>query len=240
MISKKDVIPLIDLTSLNTTDSATTIHKLIQLANSGHEGTHPASVCVYPKFAKQIKQNINKPIQTCVVSTYFPSSQAPLELKLAEINYLNTVDIDEIDIVLPIGEFLANNYKYIDTELNAIRGATSKKLKLIIETGLLLEPKHVEKATLMGIESGMNFIKTSTGKTTIGADIESVKVMAKTIKYSGAHVGLKIAGGIKTHTSALSYIETCAAILGDSFINPSSFRIGASSLYSELIANENG
>ena len=237
MIRKEELIKLIDLTSLNTADGYQSIAKFIAKANDGFNGSYPASVCVYPKFAEQLKKTIKAPIKTCVVSTYFPSSQAPLELKLLEIDYLNALKIDEIDIVLPFGDFIEGDYERTINELTSIRNRTKKVLKLIIETGLLNDQNLVEKATHIGIETGMDFIKTATGKEKRGADLESVKTMALTIKKSRKTVGLKIAGGIRTLEEANDYIEVCRNILGSGFINPASFRIGASSLYDHLILN---
>ena len=238
MISKENIIKLIDLTSLNTTDGPQSITRFIEKANSGFNGSFPASVCVYPKFAKLIKESVLNPVKTCVVSTYFPSSQSPNELKLQEIDYLSNIGIDEIDIVLPIGDFLEKNYDSVYNELMAIRKRTSKTLKLIIETGVLKEQDLIKKASEIGISTNMDFIKTSTGKAGVGADIESVKTMANAIKNSSKTVGLKVAGGIKTYTEANEYIQTCESILGSDFINPKFFRIGASSLYNQLIQQD--
>ena len=137
MISKEDIIKLIDLTSLNTSDGYQSIEKFIAKANRGFNKSFPASVCVYPKFAQQLVEKLQAPIKSCIVSTYFPSSQAPLDLKLSEIDYLDNLDIDEIDIVLPIGDFLEGDYNSVIRVLTAIRKTTNKTLKLIIETGLL-------------------------------------------------------------------------------------------------------
>jgi len=233
-----DIISLVDLTSLKTIDNYNTIGQFINQANSGFQGQYAASVCVYPKFAKQLKSELHPNIKTCSVSTYFPSSQAPLELKLLEIDYLDKIGIDEIDIVLPIGEFLDGNYNKVSAELSEIRKKTDKTLKLIIETGILKTPSLIEKATIIGIDTEMNFIKTSTGKSEFGADISSTKVMAKTIKNSGKNTGLKIAGGIKTKEVAMQYVNSISEILGQDFINPHTFRIGASSLYNQLTKNK--
>ncbi|MFK8045010.1 MAG: deoxyribose-phosphate aldolase [Crocinitomicaceae bacterium] len=233
-----DLISLIDLTSLNTVDNSSTTSKLITMANIGFKGLYAASVCVYPKFAKQIKANLHPKIKSCSVCSYFPTSQAPIELKLQEIEFLDTIGVDEIDIVLPIGDFLAGNYNAVSNELLAIRKKTDKDLKLIIETCMLKTPDLVEKATILGINADMNFIKTSTGKAEFGADMNSTIVMAKTIKSNGGKTGLKIAGGIKTRQDAMLYINSISQILGEKYINPSTFRIGASNLYNQLIEDK--
>lgn len=240
MMEIKKLISLIDLTSLNITDCTESIESFIERANNGYKkGIPPASVCTYPKYAELIKHNLNTNIRTCVVSSYFPSSQSPLKLKLLEIEFLNEIGIDEIDIVLPIGEFLNNNDTFIINELTQIRKKTNKTIKLIIESGTLKTPALIEKATLFGLNAGMDFIKTSTGKALIGAEPEAVKIIATTIEkfFSATKItcGLKISGGIKDKEKALQYIELITPILGTNFINPKTFRFGASSLYNHLI-----
>ncbi len=240
MTEGKALIPLIDLTSLNLTDCDRSIESFIEKANSGFENIFPASVCVYPKYANRLKQKLSANIRSCAVSSYFPSSQSPLTLKLQEIQLLNQTNIDEIDIVLPIGEFLDGNDDFVLNELTQIRQATDKTLKLIIESGVLKTKRLIEKATLFGLETGMDFIKTSTGKAGIGAEPDAVAIMAKTIRRFSSETniqcGLKISGGIKTKASALQFIQLTEDILGSDFINPQTFRIGASSLYDHLIS----
>lgn len=242
MIETKKLLSLIDLTSLNATDSHTSINLLIEKANKSYKGAYPASVCTYLKYGHLLKKRLESKIKSCVVSTYFPSSQSPLELKLQEIEYLESMKIDEIDIVLSIGEFLDGNDDYVLKELSAIRKASSKTLKLIIESGTLEEHDLIEKATRFGLETGMNFIKTSTGTSLTGATPEAVKVIAETIRrfFSRSEItcGLKIAGGIKSREEATKYIELTQDILGPSFVNPNTFRFGASSLYGNLISEK--
>jgi len=181
----------------------------------------------------------NSNIKKCVVSTYFPSSQASTEQKINEIKNLDRIDIDEIDIVLPIGEFLDGNEDEVLNELILIRNATSKTLKLILETGVLKSTENIERAGLLGIKSGMDFLKTSTGKAKIGATIEAAECLANLINQSKNDlkkpIGIKVAGGIRTKQDAEIYINNVAKILGQDFIHPKTFRIGASSLYNQLI-----
>lgn len=238
MTEIEKLISLIDLTSLNITDCNSSIELFVEKANKGHQSTFPASVCVYSKYADLLKQSLNANIRSCVVSNYFPSSQSPLKLKLQEIEFLDEIGINEIDIVLPIGEFLDGNDTFVIKELSEIRKATNKTIKLIIESGILKTPDLIEKATLFGLETGMDFIKTSTGKTPFGADPAAVKTMAQTIQNffikTNITCGIKVSGGIRDKASALNYIELIEPILGPEFIKPKTFRIGASSLYDHL------
>ncbi|MFD1553790.1 deoxyribose-phosphate aldolase [Putridiphycobacter roseus] len=239
MENATSLIPFIDLTSLNTQDDYTSITALIQKANKGFHKLYPAAVCTYPKYTHQLEA-LRPEIKKCVVSTYFPSSQAPLQLKLQEIDFLNQTNIDEIDIVLSVGEFLSGNHLEVSQELLAIRKKTTKTIKLILETGILDSKKNIQLAAQIGMDTGMDFLKTSTGKTPIGATINAVSYLAETIsKTQSKTIGLKIAGGIRTPQQAISFITAIEKYLGPAFTHPATFRIGASSLYDTLIHPNN-
>ncbi len=233
-------LPLIDLTSLNQEDSIRSNLKFVKMANEGYKSLYPAAVCLYPKYASLLSDHLIHEIRSCVVSTYFPSSQSPLELKVKEIKYLNTTGVDEIDIVIPVGEFLDENYNEVSKELRLIRSHTNKTLKVILETGLLHEPGKIKKASELAIQCGADFLKTSTGKYKVGATPEAVEEMAQVMlteyQLSGRKVGLKVAGGIRTVDEAATYIDLVRGVLGDEWINPDYFRIGASSLYNNIVA----
>ena len=238
---KKNVeiqVPLIDLTALNQTDSVMSNQAVIDMANEGISGIYPAAVCLYPKYANLLVNSLKPEIRSCVVSAYFPSSQAPFVLKQREMEYLNDTAIDEIDIVMPLGEFLEGNYKEVSAELSRLRQATNKTLKVILETGAMSSGNQVKDAAQIAIESGADFIKTSTGKYHTGATIEAVSVMAKTILENygatGKKTGLKVAGGIRTVEEANTYIDTVSGVLGGEWIKSNYFRIGASGLYHQI------
>lgn len=233
------ILSLLDFTSLNQTDSIKSISAFIKKANTSVNQQLPAAVCVYPKYAELLTEQLNSKIKSCVVSTYFPSSQAPLVLKVQEIQYLNQTSIDEIDIVISVGELLDGNDNYVRQELTAIRSATKKTLKVILETGTLKSPEMIKKAAKIAMETGADFLKTSTGKEKTGATIEAVEILAEEIRQyyikTQKRIGLKIAGGIRTKREAELYIGKVIDILGKDWISPDTFRIGASSLYNHLI-----
>jgi deoxyribose-phosphate aldolase len=143
---------------------------------------------------------------------------------------------DEIDIVFPYESFDPENPAPILAYLKSAKAACPNNiLKVIIESGEAPSVEWIEQASHCVIESGANFIKTSTGKTTNGASLEAARMMAYALHEADDPCGLKISGGVKTIEQANDYIDTVTSILGNSFIAPEWFRFGASSLLKECI-----
>lgn len=237
----KDILKLIDLTSLNQTDSIRSISNFINKANQGFEDCYPAAVCLYSKYHFLLSDELSLSIKKCVVAGNFPSSQSPLALKLEEIKYLDNQNIDEIDIVIPIGEAIDGNLTEVKNELIAIRKETKKTLKVILETGALKTPELISSIGRIAIDAGADFLKTSTGKFDVGATAEAVDVLTKLIaeeyNSTGKRVGIKISGGIRTLNDAEKYYQIILRNLGPNWLTPELFRIGASSLYNQIIAD---
>jgi deoxyribose-phosphate aldolase len=244
----KEALGLIDLTSLNVTDNPSKIGDMVRKVNGFHsvypQYPLPASICVYPNFAKVIKAVKTEPdVRITVVGGCFPASQSPLEVKILECTTAVAEGADEVDIVLALNAFLEGRYDEAQREIveigKAIRAVnTDVHLKVILETGALKEPKLIEDASWLSMEAGADFIKTSTGKIGIGATLEAAEVMLKCIeknvKINKKTVGFKAAGGISTPEEALAYAEKAKKILGDKFVNNQTFRIGASRLTDRL------
>ncbi len=233
------LISLIDLTSLDNCDTETTIKKLIEKANSGCLGSYPAAVCAFANFGDLVRKNLNTSIKTAVVGSCFPSSQTLSTAKIAEAELISQTAIDELDIVINRGVFFDEKYDLISHEISQIKSALKEKtLKVILETGDLKTEKSIKLAAKLAIEAGADFIKTSTGKTTQGASHEAVRWMCEVIKIhhttTGIKIGIKPSGGIKTIDDALVYYNIIQEELGDEWLTPSLFRIGASSLYDQL------
>jgi deoxyribose-phosphate aldolase len=150
--------------------------------------------------------------------------------------------VDEIDIVINRGLLLAENFEQAEEELQALRAAAPNVcLKVILETGELLDEQLIKRATSIAITAGADFVKTSTGKCAIGATPEAVKWMSQIVlehyEKTGKKVGIKVSGGVKTKADALQYISIVENTLGSSWLKPKLFRIGASSLAHELLTN---
>lgn len=234
------LISIIDLTSLNNTDDLKSISLLVNKANKGYKDTHPAAVCVFSNFGDYAKVKISSNINVAVVSTCFPSGQTIQKAKLFEINCVNETNIDEVDIVINRGEFLAGHYDFVSNEIIEIKKIIQNKhLKVILETGELVSEQKIRKASQIAIESGADFIKTSTGKMNIGSTPEAVFYMCDEIlkhyNSTGKKVGIKPAGGIRTLDDALVVYKIVNDVLGEDWLNPNLLRIGASSLYDNLI-----
>ena len=242
---KKELLNIyqcLDLTSLNSTDDSITILELVNWAKMQEKNGHVlASICTFPNFSYLVNEHLkDSQIKTTAVSGSFPSSQSFLKVKKLETKMAIEAGADEIDIVINLGLFFATNFKEVKREILQLKAIVGDKcLKVILETGELKTKENIQLAAQLAIEAGADFIKTSTGKSTIGATTDAVTVMCQVIhthyKTTGKKVGLKISGGVRTFEQALEYQEIVLNQLGQEWLQPSLFRIGASSLATNLI-----
>lgn len=241
------LLSLLDLTTLNGTDHAAIISKLCIKATS-FTNQHPdcpnvAAVCVYPPFVSQAKKLLaNSGVAVASVAGAFPSGQSPIAVKVAEVAYCVEQGADEIDMVISRGTFLEGNFDEVSSEITAIKTACKHAhLKVILETGELQSVANIRKASELAILAGGDFIKTSTGKINPAATLEAMLIMCDTIKEyyeaTGMKIGIKPAGGIADTKTALSYYAIVHAILGNDWLNPGLFRIGASRLADDLLTH---
>lgn len=227
----------IDLTTLEGSDNSAKIQQLCEKAIA----LNTAAVCVYPPFIKQAKEILkNTTIKVASVAGAFPSGQSPLFVKLAEVTYAVEEGADEIDMVISRGKFLEGNDQEVFDEIVAIKKACKNAhLKVILETGELLEPKLIFKASFLAMKAGADFIKTSTGKINISATPEAFLVMLDAINQyyneTGKMVGMKPAGGISDQETTLLYMKILENTLNNKWLNNQYFRIGASRLADKLI-----
>jgi deoxyribose-phosphate aldolase len=245
----RKIFGYIDLTSLNSTDSPVKIEKMCEKVNNfkNQYSSFPsvAAICVYPSLVPVVKKSLKiKGIQIASVAAGFPSSQTFLDIKIAESKQAVDNGADEIDIVISIGEFLSGNFEFVGNEISKIKNAIGKAhLKVILETGALSDPLKIWEASILSMNAGADFIKTSTGKMQPAASLEAVIVMLEAIKefekQTGKKVGLKPAGGISTGHNSVEYYTAVEKILGNEWLNPKLFRIGASSLANNLISEVN-
>ena len=233
----------IDLTTLNSLDTKETVYQLVDKVNNSDRTPNlpnVAAICTYPIFVETVKKSLlAKDIKIASVAAGFPSSQTFQEIKIAETAMAVKAGADEIDIVLNLGYFLENAYEEIVDELAKIKdscqGAT---LKVIIETGALVTPENIRRATILALYSGADFIKTSTGKGYPGATPEAFYIICKTVKQyrelTGKKVGVKVSGGIRTAEESIRYYSITESMLGQEWLNKDLFRIGASSLIEDI------
>ena len=240
------ILSFVDITSLNPTDSVASITEFVEKINKFDTKfeilPHPAAICVYPKFVQTVKDNLVEDLEIASVAGGFPDANTFIEVKVAEVAMAVMEGATEIDVVIPSGMVFNGEFEEIYDELSEIKASCrDAKLKVILETGVLNDPVLIKKAALVAMNAGADFIKTSTGKVSVGATYDAVYVMAKTIaEYNALNnvkVGLKVAGGVSTTEQAVSYYTIVASVLGEDWLNASSFRFGASRLVNALISS---
>lgn len=238
----KEIISLIDYTTLNDTDTNDSVRnwmlQSIQLMTE--VDSFCGGWCVYSEFVPLLIENRNQlPISIACVSGNFPSGKAMSQMKVEESVYAESMGAEEIDVVINKGWAKEDNFSKIEKELSHIRGSlNTAHLKVIMETGQL-DPEQIMHVSNAAIRAGADFIKTSTGKTENGASLEAVSIMCHVIKEhfesTGRKIGVKPSGGISTSKEAAKYIHLVRSILGNEWINNSLFRIGASRLLQNAI-----
>ncbi|MDE5559743.1 MAG: deoxyribose-phosphate aldolase [Bacteroidales bacterium] len=230
------LLGFLDLTTLEGTDTQARVRDLCQKALRYRTG----GVCVYPYYAGLVSETLKgSGIRTACVVGGFPASQLPLELKLAEARYVLAQGADEMDMVLAQGAFLEGDSRRAGDEIKAMKAVCGDRhLKVILETGALPDLDAVAAAARLAISSGADFIKTSTGKIAVSATPEAFYVMLRVIKehheQGGRRIGIKPAGGISTVEAVLPYFRLLYAVLGEDWLRPDLFRIGASRLADAL------
>lgn len=245
---KRFLFSCIELTSLKVTDSEDSILRLVERVNNFTDANpdfpHPAAICVYPRFVQIVSNSLEADgVEITAVTGGFPSSQTFPEVKTVETALALKDGATEIDTVLPVGYFLSEDYETVSDEINEIKETCGEEttLKVILETGALQSATNIKKAALMAMYSGANFIKTSTGKVEPAATPAAAYVMCNAIKEyydkTGNKVGIKVAGGIHTTEQALDYYTIVKETLGNDWLMPAWFRIGASSLANNLLSD---
>jgi deoxyribose-phosphate aldolase len=238
-------ISMIDLTTLEGKDSGGKVRQLCQKALHplpGDPTVGPvAAVCVYPNLvATAVHELEGTPVRVASVATGFPSGLVPYELKLEETRRAVADGAHEVDMVIDRGAFLAGELDRVFDEIAGVKEACGPAhLKVILETGELGTYDHVRRASALAMSAGADFIKTSTGKIQPAATPAVVLVMLEAIRdhylESGRAVGMKPAGGIRTSKQALHLLVLVKETLGDAWLTPERFRIGASTLTNDLL-----
>ena len=248
--NKKLALSLIDLTTLNATDTVESVTKFTQKVNnfpSHFEGLeNVAAICVYPNMVETVDDTLQLPeVNIAAVAGGFPSSMTFTKIKVEETKLALKAGADEIDIVLSLSAFLADDFQAAHNDIFAIKAAMGDAhLKVILETGALKTPENIWKASLLAINAGADFIKTSTGKMEPAATPMAAYIMCLAIAFhfeeTGEKIGFKAAGGISTPDEAMIYVSIVKEILGEEWLNPQLFRIGASRLANNLLTDITG
>lgn len=249
---KEFLMGSVELTTLKTTDSDESVmaftEKVNKFAEVYPELPHVATICVYPCYAKTVNDTLEVDgVEIACVSGSFPSSQALLEVKVAETALAVKDGATEIDIVMSVGKYLSGDYETVCDEINELKAVCGeKKMKVILETGLLPSMSDIKKASILAMYSGADYIKTSTGKEKPAATPEAAYVMCQAIKEyfdkTGIMIGFKPAGGLNTVHDALIYYTIVKEVLGEKWLTNQYLRLGTSRLanllLSEIVGSE--
>ena len=247
---KKFLMGSIELTTLKTTDSEESVMRFTERVNDFDNDypalPHVATICVYPRFASVVSETLQvEGVEVACVSGSFPSSQALIEVKVAETALALKDGATEIDMVMSVGAFLSEDYETVCDEISELKAVCGeRKLKVILETGLLPSASAIKKASLLAMYAGADYIKTSTGKEKPAATPEAAYVMCQAIKEyyekTGIQIGFKPAGGLNTVHDALIYYTIVKEVLGDRWLTNQWFRLGTSRLANLLLSEVTG
>lgn len=233
------IVSLMDLTSLNASDTEASIAQFCEKAQTTYG--HVAAVCVYPKFVRMIAAEFaGTPIKAVTVAN-FPEGSTALETVLIEIGRALEDGTQELDIVFPYARYLAGDSGYAEEFVEACKSACgdSVTLKIILETGAFPNLATIAEASHLALTHGADFIKTSTGKTAQGATLEAAAAILLVIRDAKPEIrrraGFKAAGGIKNLEEAAHYIQLADKIMGPDWVKPQTFRIGTSRLMDEVL-----
>jgi deoxyribose-phosphate aldolase len=242
----KLAVSMVDLTTLEGKDTPGKVASLCQKAERPHDDPDVppvAAVCVYPSMVKHARRHLGEStVRIASVATAFPSGQAPLKTRLAEVKQAVSDGADEIDMVINRGAFLAGEYGRVQDEISAVVEACGEAtLKVILETSELETYDSIRAASFLAMRviRPNDFIKTSTGKTSSNATLGNNQVMLEAIRdfylATGKPVSMKPAGGIRTAKQSLQFLIAVKETLGDEWLNNTRYRFGASSLLNDLL-----
>ena len=245
-------VTCIDLTTLSGDDTASNVRRLCAKARQpvrrdlleslgmADRGLRVGAVCVYHAWVPTAVEALaGSGIPVAAVSTGFPAGLSPLEQRVAEIRASVAAGAREIDIVITRGHVLTANWHALYDEVRLFREACGDAhMKAILATGELATLTNVARASVVAMQAGADFIKTSTGKEPVNATLPFALVMARMIRayheQTGYLVGFKPAGGIRAAKSALDYLALMKEELGDRWLRPDLFRFGASGLLTDI------
>ena len=248
---KRFLFGSIEITTLKTTDSDTSIlaftERVNDFDNEYPDLPHVATICVYPCFAKTVAESLEVDgVEIACVSGSFPSSQARIEVKVAETSLAVADGATEIDIVMPVGKFLSGDYEGVCDDIAELKAACGEDvaMKVILETGALKTASNIKKASILSMYAGADYIKTSTGKLEPAATPEAAYVMCQAIKEyydkTGIQIGFKPAGGINSVMDALIYYTIVKEVLGEKWLTNKWLRLGTSRLANMLLSELKG
>jgi deoxyribose-phosphate aldolase len=245
MMLLEDLYRLLDITSLDPKDDEVKIMGLARQVRRVYENTGevflPAAICVFPNWVAVLKENCyTLPVELAVVAGGFPHGQTLTQVKMLETHAAIEKGATEIDMVLNRGLFLSGKLEDCGIEIKLLKEiAGPRTLKVIIESGELSTEQNITGAAILALHVGADFVKTSTGKSAVGATPEAAKAICFAIRdfynETGLQRGIKISGGVQTVEQAMEYCEIIESILGAEWLTPGLTRIGASRLANDIL-----
>lgn len=243
---KRFLMGSIELTTLKNTNCDRSVIEFTEKVNQFDSEfptlPHVATICVYPCFAEAVKDTLQVDgVEIACVSGSFPSSQARIEVKIAETSLAIADGATEIDIVMPVGKFLDGDYDGVAEDISELKEACGDvAMKVILETGCLRDAKDIKIASILSMYAGADYIKTSTGKEKVSATPEAAYVMCQAIKEyyeeTGIQIGFKPAGGINSVRDAVTYYTIVKEVLGEKWLTNKWLRLGTSRLANLLLS----
>lgn len=231
----KKLVSVIDLTSLNPNDNDQSIKLLTQKTTTALGNV--AAICVYPEFLPLVVKNLPSPKVKIATVVNFPTGTEKLEDVLKQIKSSLKSGANEIDVVFPFAIHVKQPEEALAYIAECKKVCGKNIMKVILEISEFHHLEEVYKTSLNVIACGADFLKTSTGKSKHGATLESASAILIAIKSSGKKgVGFKASGGIKEISEALAYIRLAKKIMGERWVKPAHFRIGASGLLDNILA----
>ena len=237
-----NILSMIDLTTLEGKDSPGKVRQLCYKAAHLHnQFPEVAAVCVFPPMVPVAKKALRRTgIKVASVATAFPSGMSTLAAKLEEVKAVVGAGADEVDMVISRGAFLRGEYDRVGEEIAKVKETCCEvHLKVILETGELVTLDNVRIASILAMNSGADFIKTSTGKVFPAATPPVVLIMLEAIRdfylQTGKKIGMKPAGGISKAKLAVQYLVMVRETLGQDWLCSELFRFGASSLANDVL-----
>lgn len=232
---------LIDLTNLNDDCTAQDIEVLCSRAQTPHGNT--AAVCIWPRFVSQAKRLLaDTPVKVATVVN-FPAGGSDVKATMRETKQVVSEGADEVDLVIPIDALKSGDTETARHMVSTIRAVTHNQalLKVIIEAGELSQENLIREASVIALEEGADFIKTSTGKVRVNATPEYAEIMLDVLSDFGDKArGFKPAGGIRTVEDCGTYLEIADRLMGADWATRSTFRFGASGVLTDVLAALDG
>lgn len=229
----------LDLTNLNDDCTEEDVFALCERALTPHGNT--AAVCIWPQFVKAAASKLRTTGVRVATVVNFPSGMEAIEGVIDMTRQAVADGADEIDLVVPYPLLMEGQTHQITAATARVKEAAGQaRVKTILETGVLGEAELIRAAAEEALEGGADFLKTSTGKVSVNATLQAARILLEAIRDSGDPVGLKPAGGIRTTEDAAAYLDLCAEIMGEDWVSPTTFRIGASGVLSAFLATLDG